>query len=151
MIDIEPLIRDATAADADALVGLLGQLGHPVAAGDVRATLTRMLAAPDVAVLVSELAGEIVGLATLHVFDLINRTRPHCRLTALVVDARHRRRGIGAALVKEVEGIARERDCFRLELTTRIGRPGALEFYTALGYAERPYRLMKELDPPPQA
>ena len=92
---------------------------------------------------VREVDGQLAGLATFHVFELVYRRLPHCRLTALVVDQRHRRRGVGALLVEAVEGEARRRGCSRVELTTRPGRGEAMPFYTALGYVERPHRLLK--------
>jgi GNAT superfamily N-acetyltransferase len=44
-----------------------------------------------------------------------------------------------------VESIARERGCFRLEVTTQSRRREAADFYRALGFRERPRRLVKPL------
>lgn len=140
-----PLIRDATAADAESLPALLDQLGYATSVAEVRARFERLLATPKGGVLVAESAGTVVGLASFHIFDLIYRPRPQCRLTALVVDSHHRRNGVGAALVAAVEQVAREHDCYRLELTTRPGRGEAVSFYTALGFSERPHRFVKML------
>lgn len=63
------------------------------------------------------------------------------------MDADQRRGALGTALIEAVEAIARERGCFRLELTTRPSRAEALAFYAALGFTERPYRLVKALTP----
>jgi ribosomal protein S18 acetylase RimI-like enzyme len=79
------------------------------------------------------------------VFDLIYRPRPHCRVTALAVRSDRRRQGVARALLEAVETIARERGCFRVELTTRPDRDDALRFYEACGFAERPRRLVKPL------
>ena len=78
-------------------------------------------------------------------FDLIYRSRPQCRITALSVRADHRRRGIARALLAAVEAIAPQRDCFRVELTTRPGRADALSLYEACGFDDRPHRLAKRL------
>lgn len=139
------MIRPATLSDGAALVPLLEQLGYPTPLTELGPRLAGLLGAPDTGALVAESDQRVVGLATFHVFSLIYRPLPHCRLTALVVSPDHRRRGIGAALVRAVEGIAIERGCFRLELTTQPGRDDAVAFYAAMGFAERPHRLVKAL------
>lgn len=133
-------------ADAESLGELLAQLGYPTSADDIQTRLEHLLTAPDVGLLVAESGDDLVGLATFHIFGLIYRPRPQCRLTALVVHSRHRRGGIGAELVQAVERIARGRGCYRLELTTRPNRGEALAFYQALGFKPRPFRLVKALD-----
>jgi GNAT superfamily N-acetyltransferase len=140
-------IRLATAGDGDCLPVLLEQLGYPTSADEARRRLERQLDATEAEVLVAEADGEIVGLASFYFLELLYRARPQCRITALVVRSDHRRRGTGRALMRAIERAARERGCFRLELTTRPDRPGALPFYRALGFTERPRRLVKALDP----
>jgi ribosomal-protein-alanine N-acetyltransferase len=61
------------------------------------------------------------------------------------VRADRRRQGVAGALLEAVEAIARDRACFRIELTTRPDRDDALRFYEACGFAERPRRLVKPL------
>lgn len=139
-------IRRAQVKDAPALLTLLDQLGYPAQADELRGRLGRLLATADGDVLVAESAGALTGLVSFQVFELIYHPRPQCRLTALVVNGAHRRRGIGSSLLAAVEGIARERGCSRLELTTRRGRPDALPFYTSLGFTERRHRLVKGLE-----
>jgi GNAT superfamily N-acetyltransferase len=139
-------IRQATPQDAEPLLPLLDQLGYPSDLGETLPRLERLLAAQETGVLVAASDGRVVGFAAFHIFELIYSPRPQCRLTALVVHEDHRRRGFGAALVQAVEDAARERGCFRIELTTRTGRGEAIPFYTALGYTDRPHRFVKALD-----
>ena len=110
-----------------------------------RAQLGRLLDRDDAGVLVHERGRGPVGLISYHVFDLIYRPRPHCRITALAVRAERRRRGVARALLEAVEAIALGRGCFRLELTTHPDRDDALRFYEACGFEERPRRLVKSL------
>jgi len=138
-------IRRARPSDASAVAGLLGDLGYPTDADDAGAQLGRVLNRDDAGVLVYDDGGGPVGLITYHVFDLIYRPRPHCRITALAVSAQRRREGIARALLEAVEAIARGHGCFRVELTTRPDRADALGFYEACGFAERPRRLVKQL------
>jgi GNAT superfamily N-acetyltransferase len=128
-----------------AVAGLLGALGYPTDADAAAAQLEPLLDRVDTGVLVYVDGGEPVGLISYHVFDLIYRPRPQCRITALAVRADRRRQGVARALLEAVETIARDRACFRIELTTRPDRDDALRFYEACGFAERPRRLVKPL------
>ena len=60
------------------------------------------------------------------------------------VDAAHRRRGVGTALVKAVRDIARKQGLARVDLDAWSFNEGALAFYQAVGF--RPYRVYLELD-----
>jgi GrpB-like predicted nucleotidyltransferase (UPF0157 family)/ribosomal protein S18 acetylase RimI-like enzyme len=138
-------IRRARSSDAPAVALLLGELGYPTDVDDAAAQLDQQLDRDDAGALVYDDGGEPVGLITYHVFDLIYRPRPHCRITALSVRSDRRRRGVARALLEAVEAIARESGCFRVELTTRQDRDDALRFYEACGFEERPRRLVKRL------
>jgi GNAT superfamily N-acetyltransferase len=61
------------------------------------------------------------------------------------VDAGARRRGLARALLAGIEAIANETGCFRLEVTTQAHRTDAAALYLALGFRERPRRLVKPL------
>jgi GNAT superfamily N-acetyltransferase len=138
-------IRLAARRDAEAIAPLLGQLGYPTTAGELSERIQRLADRPDGEVLVAEIDGEVVGLAAYQLIDLIERLGPQCRITALVVDDRHRRRGVAYALLDTIEETARDFACFRLEVTTRPDRADAMAFYRAAGFDERPHRLVKPL------
>lgn len=144
-----PPIRPARLSDSEQLLPLLHQLGYPTSVAEVRRRLARLIQAPGVGVLVAvdHDGTEIVGLGAFQMIELIERPAPQCRITALVVRADQRRHGVGAALVETIAGVARQRGCFRIELTTRPDRPEALPFYTSLGFTVRPHRLVKNLEP----
>jgi GNAT superfamily N-acetyltransferase len=139
-------IRVADQRDTGAIAPLLGQLGYPATALELGERLERLTDHPDAEVLVAELDGEVVGVAAYQVIDLLERPDPQCRITALVVDDRYRRRGVAYALMHTIEESARELGCFRLEVTTGMERADALAFYRAAGFDERPRRLTKPLD-----
>ena len=138
-------IRTASLRDAAAIAPLLGQLGYPTHADELGERLERLAEHPDVQVLVAELDDKVVGVAAYQLIDLLERPEPQCRITALVVDDRHRRRGVAYALLHTIEESAVEQGCFRLEVTTRADRDDALAFYRAAGFDERPRRLTKPL------
>jgi ribosomal protein S18 acetylase RimI-like enzyme len=143
-------IRGASPRDIDAIAPLLGQLGYPASALELVGRLERLTDNPDAEVLVAELDGAVVGVAAFQLIDLLERPDPQCRITALVVDDRHRRRGVAYALLHMIEESAREVGCFRLEVTTAPERAEALAFYRAAGFDERPRRLIKPLERRPQ-
>jgi GNAT superfamily N-acetyltransferase len=139
-------IRIAAQRDTRTIAPLLGQLGYPASPDELGERLERLTDRPDGEVLVAELDDEVVGLAAYVLIDVLERPDPQCRITALVVDDRFRRRGVAYALLHTIEETAREFGCFRLEVTTREDRAEALAFYRAAGFEERPRRLVKPLD-----
>jgi ribosomal protein S18 acetylase RimI-like enzyme len=71
-----------------------------------------------------------------------------CRITALVVAERARRRGLARALVTEAESIARGHGCVRIEVTSALHRDGAHELYRGLGYGQVSEHFLKPLAGP---
>jgi GNAT superfamily N-acetyltransferase len=129
---MDPRIRDAHAADAEAVASLLTQLGYPSDADTVEERLDRLRVVGD-RVVVAELDGELVGLAHLQVTPAIELDRPVAKVGALVVDEARRRHGIGRALVDALEAEARRRGCEVLFLTTSERRDDAHAFYERVG------------------
>jgi GNAT superfamily N-acetyltransferase len=125
-------IRDVRPDDAEAIAGLLTQLGYPTEPAAVDRRLERLQVVGD-RVVVAELDGQVVGLAHLQVTPAIERDRPAAKLGALVVDEAHRGQGIGRALVEAAEAEARLRGCELLFLTTAERRDDAHAFYESLG------------------
>src|SRR5204863_3055212 len=103
-----------------------------------------LLAAREV-VLVAELDGDLVGLATVHVTTVLHRPTSVGRITALVVAERARRRGVGRALVAASERWIAARGCGLLELTSNRQRIEAHAFYERLGYEPTSLRFKKSL------
>ena len=63
-----------------------------------------------------------VGLIAYHVFDLIYRPRPHCRITALTVRADGDARASHARSWRQSRQSLAGARCVRIELTTRPDR-----------------------------
>ena len=138
-------IRAATPGDLGAITALLEVLGYPADTEEVAPRLQRLLEHPDCGVLIADLDGITTGLATFQFVYLLEREKPQCRITALVTEPQTRRHGVARALVQEVEHRAEDAGCFRLEVTTQPERPDAIEFYSAIGFRERPLRLVRYL------
>ena len=138
-------IRDARAADAQALARLCTQLGYPADASELPervAPLSRDSNARTL-VAVSE-AGEVVGVETVHLRATLNHTAPLGQITLLVVDERCRGQGVGGILVDAAEQWTRERGCERIIVTTALQREGAHRFYERAGYAHTGRRYAKD-------
>jgi GNAT superfamily N-acetyltransferase len=138
-------IRDATPRDAEVVAHLVEQLGYPVSPEAVAARIARLEASEADRVVVAELDGDVVGLAGLHVSPSLEYDEPAAKLSAIVIDERYRRRGIGEALVTALEAEARERGCGLIFLTTAERRKDAHAFYRRLGFEETGRRFAKSL------
>lgn len=142
---MEITIRDPRPRDGEAVAALIGQLGYPASADEVGRRLKRLSSSGTDRVVVAELGGEIVGLACLHTSLSVAHDEPAAKLSAIVVDELHRRRGIGEALMRELESEARLRGCCLLFLTTARRRDDAHAFYERIGFEETGKRFAKPL------
>lgn len=138
-------IRDACPEDAQALAPLVHQLGYPTSAEALARRLALLVASEADCLVVAELEGQVVGLAGVHVSLALEYDEPAAKLSAIVVDERCRRRGIGEALVAAVEEEARRRGCRLIFLTTAERRGDAHAFYRRLGFEETGRRFAKWL------
>jgi GNAT superfamily N-acetyltransferase len=138
-------IRDAHREDGPALAQLVGQLGYPASVEALARRVERLAASAADRLVVAELEGQIVGLASVHVSLALEYDEPAAKLSAIVVDERYRRRGIGEALVTAIEEEASKRGCCLIFLTTAERRGDAHAFYRKLGYEETGRRFAKSL------
>lgn len=94
---------------------------------------------------VAEVEGAVVGFASVHISLSVEYDEPAAKLSAIVVDQEHRRRGIGQALVAAVEAEARARGCCLIFLTSAERRGAARAFYGRIGFEETGRRFAKSL------
>lgn len=140
-----PTLRLASAADADALAQLLGELGYPAEARELPARLDALEQHPGAVAFVAESGGRVVGVVTCHVIPAIHSTPPVAQLTALVVSESARGRGVGRLLVARVEEWAAQRGAAKISLTSALRREAAHRFYEGIGYTRTGLRLAKDL------
>ncbi|MGH7650953.1 MAG: GNAT family N-acetyltransferase [Gemmatimonadaceae bacterium] len=139
-------IRAATASDAPALSVLLEQLGYPASESHIPARLNALKNFPRAeAFVATDGYGEVVGLATGHIFPSIHDNGPVAWLTTLVVLEEARGAGIGSALVRHVEEWAAENGAKRLSLTSGLHRKATHEFYEKRDYEKTGLRFTKSL------
>ncbi len=142
-------VREAGPADADEIIRLFTQLGHPQPDGSAASRLAAFYAAGD-RVFVAESSPptqerKLLGAATLHITPEIHRAGPIGRMTAVVVDEPARGRGIGGLLVAAAEKYFADRGCAMVEVTSNKKRVDAHRFYEQLGYTGTSFRFAKTL------
>ena len=138
-------IREASALDAVAVATLLGELGYPSSPAQAAERIERIAADPSTWMIVAEVESEPAGLGALHVQNLVERDELGCKVAALVVGQRFRRRGIGELLMQALEDEARRRGGKVMVLNTAHRRADAHGFYEALGYEHTGRRYAKRL------
>jgi ribosomal protein S18 acetylase RimI-like enzyme len=77
------------------------------------------------------LAGSIMGIEC---DELYGECNPFLVIENLVVDKQYRKKGIGKALMQELEKYAKERNCTQILFITEANRKEAILFYESLGY-----------------
>jgi GNAT superfamily N-acetyltransferase len=138
-------IRAAAIGDAPDVARLLEQLGYPCTRDEAAERIATVLGDPRQQLLLAEVEGHACGLAALDVRYSLTRGADQARITALVVDREHARRGIGRALLREVEAIGRHSHVTRIEVTSNMRRDEAHAFYRDCGYAEGSRHFFKLL------
>ncbi|MDE2200940.1 MAG: GNAT family N-acetyltransferase, partial [Rhodospirillales bacterium] len=135
----------ASPADAAAIRTLIAQLGYAWTEVQIAARVAALLATGADPILVAEADGTVCGVLALHIAPMLHHAEPQARITALVVDAGQRGRGVGRMLLAEAEALARAAGCARLELTSGLQREAAHAFYRAQGYAATSLRFARTL------
>jgi ribosomal-protein-alanine acetyltransferase len=125
---LRPHIRDARAADLDALLRLEAASfpGDRIA----RASFRRLLLRPSAALRLATAGGDLLGYALL----LFREGTSVARLYSIAVAAEARGRGIGRLLLEDAARIARRHGCSCLRLEVRADNRAAIRLYESLGY-----------------
>jgi GNAT superfamily N-acetyltransferase len=86
-------------------------------------------------VVVADIDGEVVGVCQVIVFQHFQHAGGWCcEIESVHVRSDMRGRGIGASMLVAAEAIAKDRGCYRMQLTSRNVRADAHRFYLANGY-----------------
>jgi GNAT superfamily N-acetyltransferase len=125
--------RDADPDDAAWMAAALTDEGYPAGASDLVERLDRF-AQPGSVVRVAERDGVRLGFVACHLLPRLEREDPVLRIIALIVDAGARERGVGAALLEEVERIARAAGAGYIETTSGHHRPDATRLFERAGF-----------------
>ncbi|HEU4885342.1 MAG TPA: GNAT family N-acetyltransferase [Longimicrobium sp.] len=139
-------VRPVADADLPAVARLMGELGYPASAEQVRDRLARVAGDDDYAAYVAEVDGEVAGFLGMARGWAYEHERPYARIITLVVDTQVRRRGVGARLVEFADEWARERGAYVLMLNTNVRREEAHLFYESMGFRRTGYRYARAYD-----
>lgn len=135
----ETIVREARPQDVEGLLALYEELAdRPSAAGagatETLTVLESMLADPARHLLVAQADGELLGTVDLLIAaNLTHRAAPWAAIENVVVAARARRRGVGAALMRRAFQIAAAAGCYKVQLLSGRQRVEAHAFYRELG------------------
>lgn len=136
-------IRPSTPGDTAALARLISELGYPVDETELSPRLARLTSAHHT--LVAELSGEVAGFIGLAVFPFYELGAPVGYILAFSVGGRHRRQGIGKALLDAAEEHFRAAGVADIRVNSGLHREEAHRFYESRGYRKTGFRFRKEL------
>jgi len=140
-----PKVRLATEPDLPRIVELLAQLApDDPDREDTSSPLPydyhlvfREMAAGRQQLFVAESRGKIIGtLVVIIVPNLSHRATPYAIIENVVVDAKHRSKGVGEALIARAVEEARNAGCYKVSLTSNKRRTDAHRFYERQGFEQ---------------
>jgi GNAT superfamily N-acetyltransferase len=136
-----------TAADAERVAALSGELGYPSTAEEIEARLRAIEARPEArAFVAADAQGAILGW--VHVYGRYHLESDRtAEIGGLVVASECRSRGVGRALMGAAESWAREHGFAQVRLGSNVQRADAHRFYERLGYtvSKSHYRFQKSV------
>jgi hypothetical protein len=138
-------IRTCTPDDAAAVSTLLGELGYTVPVRQATENIQELSKTGADPILVAVADGRVVGLLAAHLCRMLQYATPAVRVTALAVERRARRRGVGRLLMEHAEQIGSTAGCEFVELTSAMNRTDAHAFYRNIGYEPNSIRFRKPL------
>jgi GNAT superfamily N-acetyltransferase len=135
---VRPIVRDDVVAAVELLRGgsLMPEFEDVTKVADYWAAVeeTRRQRGD---VLVADVDGEVVGVCQVIIFQHFQHAGAWCcEIESVHVRSDMRSRGIGASLLLAAEDHARDRGCYRIQLTSRNVREDAHRFYVANGYSQ---------------
>jgi GNAT superfamily N-acetyltransferase len=139
------IIRSAQSADVETLANLMTELGYPTSSEQMRRRLEAISDDPSYATLVSERAGEVLGMVGLRFEHSYGSDDSSVRIRAFVVGSEHRGKGVGRTLISAAEDWARRRGARDVMLAAHKRRTDAHRFYLSMGYEVTGHLFYKAL------
>ena len=138
-------IRPATEEDVPGILDLYDELAirreaERPSLEEARRVFAEIAADPGHEIFVAEEGGQIAGsIVLLTVPNLSHGARPWAIAENVIVSEKQRRRGTGKMLLEYVIARARDRGCYKIQLTSDERRREAHEFYGSLGFKASAY------------
>lgn len=139
-------IRKATELDLSVVYDLICDLENCKMDFDAfNSIFLKNIDSNDVIYLVAEFNEQVVAFLSIHIQHILHHSKPTCELQELNIFEKYRSLNIGTKLMHEAEKIARDLGLEEIELTTKVFRNRAQEFYTRLGYKNTHLKFVKKL------
>lgn len=128
------IIREAVLSDAEAIWMLnCTEMGYPFPLEATRDKLEKLLRRGSDKIFVATIDAAVVGYVHANDYDVIYA--PHMKnIMGIAVAHEHKRKGIGKALLRQVELWAADTGATGIRLVSGASRTGAHAFYRHCGY-----------------
>jgi len=127
-------IRPAQLADGDQIADLVTELGYPTSVDQMRRRLHAIQGDPDFSTHVASTHDRIIGFVGTRCGPYYEGDGLYGQIMILVVSHKHRRTGVGRALMQAAEQELTTRGATTLVVGTGNQRSDAHAFYESLGY-----------------
>jgi len=136
------LLRDVHSGDAEALAQLITEFTNlSTTPAQIRQRLSRSQNVEHP--IVAELAGQVVGFASLRLANYLGEDSLYAEITELFVLEPYRRQGIARALMTELEARACTAGASSFAVFTATNNDIAVALYQAMGFQEFSIALQK--------
>lgn len=140
------IIREMVLEDIPALAQLYKQFWNEDACLETMHHQFNKLYKRDTHILLSavendELIGSVMGVIC---GELYGRCHPFMVLENMIVHSKCRNKGVGKALLSELEKIAMHKNCTQIILVTESDRIDACKFYESAGYSPNTHKGFKK-------
>lgn len=141
------VVRAYSYDDLEVIAELMGELGYPTSCEQMQERMEAISSHPDYATLVAECEGQAAGMIGLRLTFGYEHDGHVAQITALVVKASFRGRGVGKELIRHAENWSREKGAAAIVLTSgnRPEREAAHQFYRHMGFTVTGLRFWKKL------
>lgn len=140
-------VRKAEKEDFDHIPELFRQLwpGKSLNRDRLLSVFQSMMTSDNYELLCAEKDQRLVGFASLAVLQNFWQEGPILYITTMIVDEKHRGKGVGKALIARITEIAKEKGCAKIELESAFHRGDAHSFYEKMGFEKRAYFFSKNV------
>lgn len=132
---MDMMIREAVRSDAQSIWQLnCDGMGYSYPLDSTKENLESLLQSAADKIFVAEMDGSVVGYVHANDYQLLYA--PHMKnIMGIAVNKNYRHRGIGSALLRQVEQWARQTGAAGVRLVSGAARTGAHAFYRQCGYS----------------
>lgn len=137
----------ATHEDVDGILPLQTQIYRVDSLPETaKQTLEELIDADFCDIYVAKEDGKVIGSGLIYYLKNPGHETPFAFLEGVVVDESYRGKGIGSELTKHAIDLAKKRGCYKILLTSKIGKEDVHAFYEKLGFVKWGFEFRMDLD-----